>query len=697
MAASSKQAASVGIDNPIRNPADDVLGRAKVALSFAEHVLSLDVAEGVVVGVLGAWGSGKTSFINLARSHFQDTGVVILDFNPWMFSGAEQLVESFFVELAAQLQLRPGLSEIGKELENYGEIFSGMSWVPLVGPWIERGQAATKFVAKVLQRKKAGLGGRRAKVEMALRALDKPLVIVLDDIDRLTTVEIRDIFKLVRLTASFANVVYILAFDRARVEEALSEDGIPGRDYLEKILQISVDLPAIPAPVLDQEILRMLDTALDGVEQSTPFDRNVWPDVFLKIVRPLLRNMRDVRRYAAAVQGAAKGTEGQVALVDILALEAVRVFLPDVFQQLNRSVQALTTTSSQVAGIRDPAYLKAEIDRLIEAAGDRAEIVRAMIHQLFPAAQRHIGGSHYGSDWKHRWLRERRIAHEEIFRLYLERVVGHGLRAFADAEEAWARMADREGFDECLRSIEPDRRQDVIASLEAYKEHFSSEHVIPGSVVLLNLLPELPDRERAMLELSAGVVVGRMVYGLLRPLGEAGAIEVAVREILPQLASLSAKAQLIDIVGHRERLGCKLVSESGARGFEKELRDQVRLASAEALAEERDLSHLLLASRRDAGPGEPMVQVPDSPRVTLALLRSARADIRSQAVGSHAVRKSPRLAWDGLIELYGGEDVLRQRLAALKCAQPDGVTELLELADQYLAGWRPDEFPNDLA
>ncbi|MBM7331832.1 hypothetical protein JS562_54830 [Agrobacterium sp. S2] len=42
-----------------------------------------------------------------------------------------------------------------------------------------------------------------------------------DDIDRLTTGEIRDIFKLVRLTASFPNVVYILAFDRARVEQAL--------------------------------------------------------------------------------------------------------------------------------------------------------------------------------------------------------------------------------------------------------------------------------------------------------------------------------------------------------------------------------------------------------------------------------------------------------------------------------------------
>ena len=30
-------------------------------------------------------------------------------------------------------------------------------------------------------------------------------------------------------------------------------------------------------------------------------DESVWPDVFFEIVRPLIGNMRDVRRYAAAI------------------------------------------------------------------------------------------------------------------------------------------------------------------------------------------------------------------------------------------------------------------------------------------------------------------------------------------------------------------------------------------------------------
>ena len=119
---------AVGVrgDNPIRRPDEDTLGRSTMATMFAGQVLALDVSEGVVVGVLGRWGSGKTSFVNLARAEFERAGATILDFNPWMFSGAQQLVESFFVELSAQLKIRPDLAQVGEDLEEYGEAFSGM-------------------------------------------------------------------------------------------------------------------------------------------------------------------------------------------------------------------------------------------------------------------------------------------------------------------------------------------------------------------------------------------------------------------------------------------------------------------------------------------------------------------------------------------------------------------------------------------
>jgi predicted KAP-like P-loop ATPase len=686
---------SIAADNPITNPEDDALGRVKPARSFADQVLALDSTEGVVVGVLGPWGSGKTSFVNLARGRLKESGVTVLEFNPWMFSGADQLVQAFFVELSAQLKICADLAEIGKLLEDYGEAFSGLGWLPLVGPWIERGRAATKILAKLLQHRKEGIGGRRSKVRGALAQFGKPIIVILDDIDRLTTPEIRDVFKLVRLTANFPNVIYLLAFDRVRVEQALGEQGIPGRDYLEKILQIGIDLPAVPADVLNSQIFKAIDAALSKVENPGHFDSNTWPDVFMEVIRPLIRNMRDVRRYAAAIHGTVRDLGGQVALVDVLTLEAVRVFLPDVFRGMHAAVDGLTTTSDGYGGCGDSPHLKQQIDTLIKAAGERGEAVRNLVQRLFPGGQRHVGSSYYGGDWKNSWLRERRVAHEDVLRLYLERVMGERLQAFADAENAWARMIDRNAFESYLRSLPIERAQDVISSLEAYEDQFGPEHVVPATVVLLNLLPALPERQHGMFDLDTRLVVGRVVYRLVRALKDPRAVEAAVREILPQVPSLSSKLELITDVGYREGAGHKLVSEAVAKALEKEWRAAVRAASPETLARETELLSTLILTKRDAGPDEPALVIPDSPGVTYALLKSARSEVQSQSMGSRAVRRKPRLSWDALVELYGNEAILRQRIEALKATAPDDIGDLLELGDKYLGGWRPKDFDDD--
>ena len=682
---------SVVGDNPIQKPEDDVLSRTRVARSFAGQVLSMDVSQGVVVGVLGPWGSGKTSFVNLARAHWKEVGIPVLDFNPWMFSGTDHLVQLFFAELSVQLKLSRDLADVGKVLEAYGELFSGMGWLPLVGSWVERLRSAVKISARILQRRKEGVDGRRKKVEKALNALDKPILVVLDDIDRLTTPEIRDVFKLVRLTASFPNIIYIVAFDRMRVEQALEEQSIPGRDYLEKILQLGVDLPVVPPQVLDRQIFEAIERALSLIDNQGPFDREAWPDVFTEIVRPLISSMRDARRYAMAIPGTVRELDGNIALTDVLALEAVRIFLPDVFRQMHNGTDGLTATSEFIdRAFGGPTHLKNQIDRLIEAGGAQEDVVRALIQRLFPAGRRHIGGSNFGSEWKNRWLRERRVAHEDLLRLYLERVVGEGLQAFTYAEQAWTRMVDRAALDSYLHALDPELLEDVISRLEVYQDEFAPQHAVPGSLVLLNLLPKMPERQRGMFNfLDSRMIVGRVVLRLLRSLDDPNAVLTVVQQILPELTTLSAKLELVTTVGHREHAGHKLISESTASQLEREWRAAVRSASADDLAKEPELLEVLFRAKRDADPAEPPLEIANLPQMTLALLQSARSETQSQAVGSRAIQRSPCLAWDALIELYGDEDTIRERTEMLKVALPEGNDDLLQLVDKYLDGWRP--------
>lgn len=683
----------IAADNPIRRAEDDTLGRTKFAESFADRLLLLDAQEGVVAGVLGPWGSGKTSFVNLVRARLEKSDVPVLDFNPWMFSGAEQLVESFFFELSAQLQSRPDLGKVAKHLRDYGDIFSGLGWVPVLGPWFARGKAVADFAARVLEARKEGSGSRRSKVAAALRKLSKPIVIVVDDVDRLSTSEIRDVFKLLRLTANFPNVLYVVAFDRKRVEKALAEQGIPGRDYLEKILQVCVDLPAIPEDVLQQHVFSAIDEVLATVSSKAPFDSNAWPDVFVELIRPLLRNLRDVRRFAAAVHITATDLDGQVAIVDFLGLEAIRLFLPDVFRLLDQASESLTKPSDRIYRGTDPEeHLKANINLLLEAAGEHSKVARAMIQRLFPAGGRHLGGSHYSSDWSGRWLRNRRVAHPDVLRMYLERVGNNGLRTFTAAEQAWDRFENADELNAYLRSLDSSILESTIAALENFEESFGPANAIPASIVLLNLLPDLPERQRGMFDFGPRMVVGRVVYRLVRSLKDPTEIERAVREILPHVSTLSSRLELVTDVGYREDAGHKLVSEEAAQDLERAWRDQVRTANVERLVVDGNVLRVLFRARRDSGEDEPVLEVSGDPRLTLAVLESSYSEALRQGMDSRAVRRLPRLAWEVLVEVYGSEELLCARIAELRDSGLASGRSILALSEKYAGGWRPKDF-----
>ncbi len=174
----------------------------------------------------------------------------------------------------------------------------------------------------------------------------------------------------------------------------------------------------------------------------------------------------------------------------------------------------------------------------------------------------------------------------------------------------------------------------------------------------------------------------------MKSINDPDRVEIAVREILPKLKSLSSKLALIDIVGHQEDIGDKLVPEQVASEFEKAWREEVRSASVDNLANEHDLLQIFLRTKLAADSSENPINIDNSPKLTLSLLRATRSETLSQGGGSRAVQRTPRLAWNELVELYGDEATLQERVENLRVANLDGSDELIKLADKYLGGYR---------
>jgi KAP family P-loop domain len=681
-------------DNPITTSSEDRLGRLVVAENIARELRTVDASQGYVTGLMGPWGSGKTSMVNLVKEQLQaEPALTVVDFNPWMFSGADALVNSFFREISAQLRLKHSrnFGKLADKLDAYSELLTPLVWLPGVGAWAGRLKTLTGAVKKFKDQSQRSVGEEKRIVSEALEQIDRPIVVVVDDIDRLTYQEIQDLFKLVRLTASFPNIIYLLVFDRKRIEDALSMDGMPGRSYLEKIVQTGIDLPAIPEAVLLRQVGEALQAMVDNVGGVELFDEAGWPDVLVEVIAPLVTSMRDVRRYAASCRLTVESLKEEVELVDILAMEAVRVFLPDVFADLIHASEALTTPSSYHSRDHGSQRLQESIEKLLGEAGSHRPLVEDLIRRLFPAGIRHFANNSYGTDWLNTWLRKRRIAHIDILKLYLERTVSEGLENFSDAERALEYMKDAGRFDDFLGTLARNRLEDVIAALETFEGEYPIEGVVPGITTLLNLMPRIPDRPRGMFMVDTRLIIDRVVLRMLRQLSTQDDIESAVEKILGDLNTLSAKRALILLIGHTEGRGQELVSIEKAEELQSSVALEILAVPNETLLREWDLLRVLATPRQFGLERVRHIDANAPAPVHQAVLSSAKGEIRGMSLGNRHVYRTPTLAWQNLVEVYGSEDEIRRALTKVDASHDPRSEELTALVTKYLEGWRPDE------
>lgn len=155
-----------------------------------------------------------------------------------------------------------------------------------------------------------------------LEESDKRLIVVVDDVDRLRPEEVLDIVRLVRLVGDFPDTLYLLAFDRRRVEECLGEGNAGrGRAYLEKIVQVTHDVPHARQPDVTAMFIAGVAPMIDDLPTG-PFNKEDWQNILAFIVRPLLVTPRHAQRLLGSLSMTMRLVGDEVALADLLGIEA---------------------------------------------------------------------------------------------------------------------------------------------------------------------------------------------------------------------------------------------------------------------------------------------------------------------------------------------------------------------------------------
>ena len=403
----------IGSDTPQTDPSLDQFGYAPFAALIARAIVATPSPEGLVMAIHGPWGAGKSSLLNFVKHHLNEqsdeNSPVVIDFNPWWFDDRAHLASQFLAQFKSSLGLETKLiRDLGDLLADYSEHIgkaiaysTGIAWLDKVA-----------MLLRLFKRKKKDVPELKSEIAKALKNGNRRYLIVIDDIDRLTPKEIREVFKVVKALADFPNVIYLLAFDQSVVAEVLSATpGLDGEAYLEKIIQVPFILPVVTQQKLHQKLFADLDRLIEGADQEL-FDRTYWGNVFTEGIAPLINKPRDIVRYINALSITFPALRNEVNIVDFLALECLRVNLPDLYATIRESPEWFTGSTEhglQSAERKEESeFHQAWAKKLDEKV---RKGVQGMLERIFPR----LDSTGHGAG---EWRKLRRAASPEVFPCY---------------------------------------------------------------------------------------------------------------------------------------------------------------------------------------------------------------------------------------------------------------------------------------
>lgn len=547
---------SFSSERPIATLAEDELGRSDFAKGIAKVVGERTGRDSLVIAIYGPWGSGKSSLKNMILDALneQKAKTLPLEFNPWEWAGQEKVFEGFFGELSSKLGSVDGsksAAESAKTLRVYAAMLSATASItgsgrsllivllgvlaffglvpPIHNPELlitlkvlgvlslimatvlaSAGKAADKVAAYLSSKAEAirkSVGEVKRELHVLLGALGQNVLVVVDDIDRLTPNGIRTVFQLVKANADFPNLVYLLLFQREIVERALSGMGevgeVDGGEFLQKVVQVGFDIPKLSPKKLEESLEIVVSRLVEGSPAGPKFDQTRWAELFVSGILPYFQTLRDVKRFSNTLSFHfdlyRSGSLFNANPVDLVALEVLRQFEATVYEKLHANRALLTGTQRGELGLPFGGEKKGAVEALLANAARPTE-VGEILKDVFPPISRAMAQSTGmalseippDAAFRNEWLRDLRPCHPDVFERYFRFSLTEEDLSEGDLAALLAIIGDRGDFVKKLKEInERGLLGAAVLRLRAHSPSVSDDKIVPFITGLFDMERDL--------------------------------------------------------------------------------------------------------------------------------------------------------------------------------------------------------------
>lgn len=375
-------------DDPIETPRQEGLGRGP----FVDRVVALldEIAprpSSSVIALVGPWGSGKTSTANLVLQALDPVRWAVGRLNPWALGSADAVMSELLCTIASALPEKATADGAKEKLRRYAA--AGAPLLTLI-PGI--GGVAKDIVAEATKPADDTVQAHFERVRDALAALEQPVMIFVDDVDRLHPDELMALFRAVRVLGRLPYVHYAIAYDQRTIVDLIKETPVARDDedralaFLEKIVTVPIDQPVIreeqSAALFTEGIARLLDELEIGVTDE------LWERLAVEwelLLADDLAQPRGIRRLLAQLRiylpllGV-----GEVDVADYVVVTHLRLFHPRLYRAIRDDRAVLTVPGNSADRARLELWKDGTMVGRAAGEGRQASRLVEAVHRLFP-------------------------------------------------------------------------------------------------------------------------------------------------------------------------------------------------------------------------------------------------------------------------------------------------------------------------
>ena len=287
-------------DEQIRDEKEDLLASNEQAKSFAETVLASGAHPGLIFGVDGPWGVGKTSFINLAERYWTsaEDRPIVCRFEPLRYASEPDLSDRLIRDVSAAIQKEVFAPEFRQAASRYSRLIKGKADVSFLGFKLSL-EPSQETVDELLE-----------DIDEVLKRIGRRVIIVIDDLDRLDAKTTNNVLFATRQTFKLKQATYVLCYD-TEILAGSKEEGSRAREFLEKFVTVKQSLFIDSSSIRDflKRDWQRAESQLGSIPSDTMLKLGAVLNELASILGgdlaagylPILGDLRKVKRFVNAM------------------------------------------------------------------------------------------------------------------------------------------------------------------------------------------------------------------------------------------------------------------------------------------------------------------------------------------------------------------------------------------------------------